>query len=81
MVLPVIYIPNYNVTVDSQPVQTFKTDGAQVAFKVDRSSGHVSVRYQEPLTFRLCEAVSLLSLSALISLPWLKNFFNKHIRN
>ena len=81
IVLPVTYIPNYSVTIDGQPVQTFKTDDARVAFKADKPDGNVNVRYQEPLTFRLCEAVSLLSLSALISLPGLKNFFNRHRRN
>ena len=81
IVLPVTYIPNYSVTIDGQPVQIFKTDDARVAFKADKPDGNVNVRYQEPLTFRLCEAVSLLSLSALISLPGLKNFFNRHRRN
>ena len=64
--LPITYIPNYEVTVNGEQVQTFKADGGRVAFTVTEPSGSVAVSYQEPLLFRLCELVSLAAAAGLV---------------
>jgi len=66
IVLPVTYIPNYVIEIDGQRVYPFKTLDARVAFNVPAETGSVYVHYSEPLTFRLCEFVSLISVMAFI---------------
>lgn len=66
IVLPVTYIPNYVIMIDGQRIYPFVTDGARVAFSVPAETGSVTVHYSEPLTFRACEVVSLVSLMAFI---------------
>ena len=65
IILPVTYIPNYEIMVDGQRVYPTKyTDGGRVAFAVPAAEGSVTVRYTSPLTFRACEVFSLAALAA-----------------
>ena len=67
IVLPITYIPNYVIRVNREEVQPIKTtDGGRVAFAVTEPSGSVEVFYQEPVTFRLCELVSLATVAGLV---------------
>jgi hypothetical protein len=65
IVLPLTYIPKYEILVDGQPVKALKTENCRVAFVAPSASGTVTVRYCEPSVFRLfelCSAVGLLVL-------------------
>lgn len=66
IVLPLTYLPKYEVRVDGQKVEVLRTDTARVAFAAPAAQGSVTVRYREPWIFRLCEVASLLSLAALL---------------
>ena len=82
IVLPITYIPNYIIEVDGQRVYPTKTLDARVAFSVPYEKGSVKVHYAEPLTFRLCEAVSVVSLAAFVFIcsDKGKKFFDKIIK-
>ena len=82
IVLPITYIPNYIIEVDGQRVYPTKTLDARVAFSVPYEKGSVNVHYAEPLTFRLCEAVSVVSLAAFVFVcsDKGKKFFDKIIK-
>ncbi len=83
IVLPVTYIPNYIIEINGQRVYPFKTLDARVAFNVPSETGSVTARYSEPLTFRACEMVSLVSLMAFIfiSTPKGKQLLSKIKKN
>lgn len=66
IVVPVTYIPNYVVKVNGQRVPVEKYEGAKVAFQASAPQADVTVEYREPLTFRLCELVSLGMLVLLV---------------
>lgn len=66
IVVPVTYIPNYVVKVNGQRVPVEKYEGAKVAFQASAPQADVTVEYREPLTFRLCELVSLGTLVLLV---------------
>ena len=82
IVLPITYIPNYIIEVDGQRVYPTKTLDARVAFSVPYEKGSVKVHYAEPLTFRLWEAVSVVSLAAFVFIcsDKGKKFFDKIIK-
>lgn len=66
IIAPFTYIPNYEITVDGKKVDTLKYAGAKVAFVTPSPSGHVVIKYKEPLVFRFCELVSFLGFIALV---------------
>lgn len=66
IILPITYLPEYEVLVDGRRAQVLRTDTARVAFVPPAAQGTVTVRYREPWIFRLCEGVSLLALAALL---------------
>ncbi len=57
--LPLTYIPGYEVRVNGQPVGVQTADGYVVSFVPPAESGTVTVRYSEPMLFRLSELVSV----------------------
>ena len=65
IILPVTYIPKYEVCVNGQRVEISRTDTARIIFTTLAGEGTVTVRYREPAIFRVCELVSVLALAVL----------------
>ncbi len=71
-IIPYTYIPNYEVKVDGVEQNVIKYDGAKVAFIAPSESGFVEIRYTEPLTFRLAEMISGVSIVGFIGYYYYK---------
>ena len=72
IILPVTYIPNYVIMVNGERVYPIKyIDGGRVAFTPPSETGDVTVKYTSPLTFRIFEAVTVISTAAFILVIYL----------
>lgn len=65
IILPITYIPKYEVCVNGQRVDVSRTETARVVFTAPAGAGTVTVRYREPAVFRICELASVLALAVL----------------
>lgn len=80
IVLPLTYIPNYEILVDGTPVQAQKADKCRVAFTAPAESGAVTVRYAEPTSFRAAELVSVAVLGAFVMREKLWRLLEPHLK-
>ncbi len=74
--IPVSYIPNYEVLVNGNEVPISKGEVGKVVFEAPVEEGDVTVIYKSPLTFRVFEAISLISFIAFIN----KNKISKKLK-